>query len=107
MKFHPKSCFIQNRVEWLNKGGKNGNEISTGAFNTVAFTSSTINDAYRNFNHSWYPSEDTSNSQERWCGSAAPGNIRSSTWTNCIDNTYVTWPATIRPVPKTLIQEKN
>ena len=42
-----------------------------------------------------------------WTGSAAPGNIRASTWTNAIDNTYVTWPATIRPVPKTLMQDRN
>jgi len=42
----------------LNKGGKNGNEISTGTYSTI-FASSTINDAYRNYNHSWYPSEDT------------------------------------------------
>jgi hypothetical protein len=29
--------------------------------------------------------------------SAAPGNIRTSTWTNRLDNTYVTWPSSIRP----------
>jgi hypothetical protein len=32
-----------------------------------------------------------------WAGSVAPGNIRTSTWTNRLDNTYVTWPSTIRP----------
>lgn len=29
----------------------------------------------------------------------AGGNIRSQAWTNRIDNTYVTWPSTIRPEP--------
>lgn len=29
--------------------------------------------------------------------SDAPGTINSWTWTNRIDNTYVTWPSTIRP----------
>ena len=36
---------------------------------------------------------------DRWQGCTAPGNIRSQTWTNRIDNTYVTWPSTIRPEP--------
>ena len=35
----------------------------------------------------------------KWMGSTAPGNIRSQTWTNRLDNTYVTWPSTIRPEP--------
>ena len=30
----------------------------------------------------------------------APGTIRSQCWTNRIDNTYVTWPTTIRPLNK-------
>ena len=29
--------------------------------------------------------------------SIAPGTIRSRTWTDKIDNTYVTWPSTLRP----------
>ena len=32
--------------------------------------------------------------------SDAPGTINSRTWTNRIDNTYVTWPSTIRPEKK-------
>lgn len=36
---------------------------------------------------------------DKWQGCTAPGNIRSQTWTNRIDNTYVTWPSTIRPEP--------
>lgn len=32
--------------------------------------------------------------------SIAPGTIRSTCWTNRIDNTYVTWPSTIRPLSK-------
>jgi hypothetical protein len=31
--------------------------------------------------------------------STAPGNIRTQTWTDRLDNTYVTWPSTIRPEP--------
>lgn len=36
--------------------------------------------------------------------SCAPGTIRSTCWTNRIDNTYVTWPSTIRPLNKAQIQ---
>ena len=32
-----------------------------------------------------------------WAGAVAPGCIRTSTWTNRLDNTYVTWPSTFRP----------
>ena len=35
----------------------------------------------------------------RYTGSSAPGNIRTQTWTDRLDNTYVTWPSTIRPEP--------
>ena len=86
----------------INRNGRNGPEDGND-FSTV-FNSATVNDRYRNYQHLWNPAlvgNDT------WTGSAAPGNIRASTWTNCIDNTYVTWPATIRPVPKTLMQDRN
>ena len=63
-----------------------------------------MDDVYRNFQHTWHPRP---NSDDVWTGSAASGNVRASTWTNCIDNTYVTWPSTIRPVPKSLMQDKN
>lgn len=43
--------------------------------------------------HTWLPSD------SRWTGCSAPGTVRSSTWTNRIDNTYVTWPSTVRPEP--------
>jgi hypothetical protein len=41
-----------------------------------------------------------------WTGSAAPANIRASTWTNAIDNTYVTWPATIPPVARSVMRNQ-
>ena len=50
-----------------------------------------------NYIHAWSPADNS------WTGSAAPSNLRASTWTKCIDNTYVTWPSTIRPVPKTIM----
>ena len=40
-----------------------------------------------------------------WAGSVAPVNIRTSTWTNRLDNTYVTWPSTIRPTKKPLVSQ--
>ena len=83
---------------------KNGPDISA-AFSTI-FTSNKVSDIYRNYQHTWQPTEETSNSTEVWTGSAAPANIRASCWTNAIDNTYVTWASTIRPVPKSLMQEK-
>ena len=43
--------------------------------------------------HTWVPTDN------RWTGCTAPGTVRTSTWTNRIDNTYVTWPSTIRPEP--------
>lgn len=43
--------------------------------------------------HPWVPAD------SRWMGCTAPGTVRTSTWTNRIDNTYVTWPSTIRPEP--------
>ena len=86
----------------LNFNAKNG-PVSTADFDTI-WGSASINDQYRNYYQLWNPTQD---STDVWTGSAAPGNIRASTWTNCIDNTYVTWPATIRPVPKTLMHEKN
>ena len=46
-----------------------------------------------NYAHLWEPTA------ARWTGSTAAGNIRTQTWTNRIDNTYVTWPSTIRPEP--------
>ena len=30
----------------------------------------------------------------------APGTVNSTTWTNRLDNTYITWPSTIRPEKK-------
>ena len=76
------------------------------AFDTI-FTSAKVADQYRNYLHTWEPTEVLTNSTEYWTGSAAPANIRASCWTNAIDNTYVTWPSTIRPVPKTLMHEKK
>ena len=35
----------------------------------------------------------------KYFGSCAPANVRSKCWTDRIDNTYVTWPDTIRPEP--------
>ena len=35
----------------------------------------------------------------KFYGTNAPGNIRTACWTNRIDNTYVTWPQTLRPEP--------
>ena len=35
----------------------------------------------------------------KFFGTNAPGNIRTACWTNRIDNTYVTWPQTLRPEP--------
>lgn len=35
----------------------------------------------------------------KWYGNSAAGNINSSAFTNRIDNTYVTWPSTVRPEP--------
>jgi hypothetical protein len=88
----------------LNKNAKNGPDaVANVSFGTV-YNSGAVEDVYRNYEHLWNPVEQ---STDVWQGSAAQGNIRASTWTQCIDNTYVTWPATIRPVPKTLMQEKT
>ena len=80
----------------LNRSAKNG--PSTG---TNFVMSATLNDTTRNYQHTWAP---VSGATEFWTGSAAPGNIRASTWTNAIDNTYVTWPATIRPVARSVMR---
>ena len=88
----------------MNKGAKNGPDISAN-WDTI-WTSNKVANQYRNYQQTWEPTEATSNSTEFWTGSAAPANIRASCWTNAIDNTYVTWPSTIRPVPKSLMQEK-
>jgi hypothetical protein len=96
---------IISSITGLNKGGKNGPDISAN-FSTI-FPKAAVSDTYRNYLHTWDPTEVATNSKENWCGSAAPGNVRASTWTNAIDNTYVTWPATIRPVPKPLMQVQN
>mgnify|MGYP000476297147 CR=1 FL=1 len=47
-----------------------------------------------NYSHNYNPSDLNSS----YC--SAPGTINSWTWTNRIDNTYVTWPSTIRPEKK-------
>lgn len=39
------------------------------------------------------------NDAQKYYGTNAPGNIRTACWTNRIDNTYVTWPQTLRPEP--------
>jgi hypothetical protein len=83
----------------LNKGAKNGPDTTA-----VYAIANNMSDAQRNYQQIYFPVADSS---EIWHGAAAAGSIRASTWTQCIDNTYVTWPATIRPVPKTLMQEKN
>lgn len=46
-----------------------------------------------NYIHYWEPTG------SRWTGSSAGGSIRAQSWTNRIDNTYVTWPSTLRPEP--------
>jgi len=84
----------------LNKGARCGPDTTEDDLEYGA----TQSDALRNYHQPWWPAADSS---EVWHGGAAGGSIRASTWTQCIDNTYVTWPATIRPVPKTLMQEKN
>ena len=47
-----------------------------------------------NYSHNYNPTDANST----YC--SAPGTINSWTWTNRIDNTYVTWPSTIRPEKK-------
>ena len=47
-----------------------------------------------NYSHNYNPLDANSS----YC--SAPGTINSWTWTNRIDNTYVTWPSTIRPEKK-------
>lgn len=49
-----------------------------------------------NYIHTYHPYASTNT------GSTAAGNVRAQTWTNRIDNTYVTWPSTIRPEPQIL-----
>ena len=80
----------------LNRGGTNGR-----ASGTAFAISATLADTNRNYQHTWAP---VNTNTEFWTGSAAPGNIRASTWTNAIDNTYVTWPATIRPVSRAVMR---
>jgi len=80
----------------LNRGG------ICGPANAAAFAmTATLADTNRNYQHTWAP---VNTNTEFWTGSAAPGNIRASTWTNAIDNTYVTWPATIRPVSRAVMR---
>jgi hypothetical protein len=76
--------------------GCNNGRTTGGYANVTAGGSATIG----NYIHSWVPAD------AMWTGSAASANVRASTWTKCIDNTYVTWPSTIRPVPKTIMQSK-
>lgn len=45
---------------------------------------------YANF---WSPTD------AKWTGCNSTGNVRAQTWTNRLDNTYVTWPSTLRPEP--------
>jgi len=42
-------------------------------------------------------------------GCTAGGNLRSQCWTNRIDNTYVTWPNTLRPEPliKNIVRQQQ
>jgi hypothetical protein len=82
----------------LNRGGRPG-VAAAGNF----AMSATMSDANRNYQHTWAP---VVAGTEYWTGSAAPANIRASTWTNALDNTYVTWPATIRPVSRTVIRNQ-
>ena len=83
----------------FNKGARNGPDATEADLEYGA----TQSDELRNYHQPWWPVADSS---EVWHGAAASGSIQASTWTQCIDNTYVTWPSTIRPVPKTLMQEK-
>ena len=57
-----------------------------------------------NFIHSFYNDSNGTNAaprdDARNACAIAPGTIRSQCWTNRIDNTYVTWPTTIRPLNK-------
>ena len=82
--------------------GLNKDAVPVPAAGTALPISDATADGYRNYIQTWNPVQGQT---ERWTGSAACGNVRASAWTQCIDNTYVTWPATIRPVPKTLMQE--
>ena len=70
---------INSSITGLYKNAKNGPDI-TAAFSTI-FTSNEVADQYRNYMHTWEPTESTSNSQEYWTGSAAAANIRASCWT--------------------------
>ena len=92
---------IASTITGINKDAVCGKATSATGQHPLA---SNMDDSYRNFQHTWIP---TTNSTDIWSGAVASGNIRASTWTNCIDNTYVTWPSTIRPVPKSLMQDKN
>ena len=69
--------------------GTNNNAVCGPAFSTTTAypLAANMDDIYRNFQHTWHPRP---NSDDVWTGSAASGNVRASTWTNCIDNTYVT-----------------
>ena len=73
-------------------GVNGGNALSSGAA-----TYSTTSDYKYSYNQ-----DDFNN-----CLSLAPGTIRTQTWTNRIDNTYVTWPSTIRPEIKNQNMQVN
>ena len=47
-----------------------------------------------NYSHNYNPTDPNQSYTH------APGTINSWTWTNRIDNTYVTWPSTLRPEKK-------
>ena len=64
---------------------------TVGAGDTITIASSTNP---FNYSHNYNPNDINSTYTD------APGTINSMTWTNRIDNTYVTWPSTIRPEKK-------
>ena len=59
----------------LNSGAKNGTVYGVADFSTI-WTSNQIADQYRNYQHLWNP---TTDSTDVWLGTAAPGTCRSST----------------------------
>ena len=68
---------------------------TTTATHGTSIVPSTINS---NFIHSWYNQNGFDDGRNT--AACAPGTVRSQCWTNRIDNTYVTWPTTIRPLNK-------
>ena len=75
-----------------NISGTASGDMSTGINATNVATVSPAS-AIKNYCHTYLPGD------ARVLSSTAGGNIRAQSFTNRIDNTYVTWPSTIRPEP--------